>query len=541
MRKILLFLLLSLPLAGMAQKLQLQALKAQVKNMPLNAAALPQTTDIGGLTSTDTVITTPPSGTKHTYYMDRLVYDGNFGENVDQYLTPVTMTFCDNNDVYIPNMVRDDFTDEAYGRVYIKGKLSLDGKKITLSNAQKLFERNGSILRLCVPDDQGLAGDTVTKKFYTTQIVLNIDDNGVISPASGSQILGLYPDGDPGTLYGYTSIIRYQPKESVDSKTTNMQYDYVYTSNNNAKQSSIVTKYVDGNGNIYIKGFVNKYPDAWVNLIPYRKDSVALLSYQVLDDSYALGHTLLFAAMKTKTDAGTDTIGAVRGMFLVEDSITGVIKSTDGYLITTAYVDNNYNPQFPQQYESLVFTPTTISAVKPATPASLQYRKGYYTYIRVELPETDADGNALNLSNAYYRIYINGKPYTFDKATYTKLKSDTDLELIPWTYDDYDVISKSGTTRYIYFEGLDMDTVKTIGIETVYIVNGVETASDRLVYDMSTQKTSVITGIAAISARGSENVRPVAVYSVNGSRRNGLEKGFNIVRLSDGTTRKVIR
>lgn len=527
---------------GMAQKQHSLSMKLNVKSLPMNSAAShPRTTAIGDLTSSDTVITTVPSGESRTYYMSRLFYDDNYRNGVYQFLTPVTMVFCSNNDVYVPNMVRDDFTDEAYGRVYVKGKLSIDGTKITIKNGQKLFEKNGSVLRLCLADSVGLAGDTLTNKLYSSPITLMVGEDGVLTPSDDSGLLGIYPDGDVKSLYGYTSLADYRPKDSVEAKTTKMSYDYIYTSNNKAKSSAVATKYVDDDGNVFVKGFVNKYPDAWVNLIPIRNDSLYLTSYQVLARSYTIGSTLLFAAAKTKTTAGTDTISAVRGLFLTEDPATGVIKSPEGYVITTSYVDANYNVHFPQQYESLVLSPVDLAAVKPSAPSSLQYRNGTYTMIRVTLPETDVDGNALDLSGAYYRVYINGNPYTFKKSVYTKLKSDTDLELIPWTYDDYDVISKSGTTRYIYFEGLSADTLKTIGVETVYIVNGKETASDRLVYDIATKQTSVVDGIAAVSALDSQNLRPIAVYDINGMRRSSIGRGVNIVRMSNGSTRKIVR
>lgn len=542
MRKKLFILLFLTPVLGMAQHLQSPSLKFRVKRLPVNTSSiLPQTTATGGLTSSDTVITTPPSGEKRTYYMTRNFYDDNYSTSVYQCLAPVTMVFCTNNDVYIPNMVRDDFTDEAYGRVYVKGKLSIDGKKITIKNGQKLFDKNGSVLRLCLTDSAGLAGDTLTNQLYSSAIILEVSENGVLTPADDSGLIGLYPDGDVKSLYGYTSVWDYRPKDSVDAKTKKMNYEYIYSSNNNEKKTAIATKYVDDAGLVYVKGFVNKYPDAWAFLMPYKSDSLYLTSYQVIDRSYAIGSTLLFAATKAKTTSGNDTINAVHGMFLTEDANTGMIKSLDGSVITTSYIDADYVPHFPQQYESLVFSPITLNAVKPSTPTSLQYRKGSYTMIRFTLPETDVNGNALDLSSSYYRICINGMPYTFAKATYTKLKSDTDMVLIPWNYDDYDVISKSGTTRYIYFEGINTDTLKTIGVETVYIVNGEETTSDRLVYDVATQKTSIINGIATISDHVSGIASPIAIYGINGMRRKNISKGINIIHMSDGTTRKVIQ
>lgn len=46
-------------------------------------------------------------------------------------------------------------------------------------------------------------------------------------------------------------------------------------------------------------------------------------------------------------------------------------------------------------------------------------------------------------------------------------------------------------------------------------------------------------GVESISA--GRNIIPVSFYSLHGQRNNGMQKGVNIVKMSDGTTRKVIK
>ena len=47
-------------------------------------------------------------------------------------------------------------------------------------------------------------------------------------------------------------------------------------------------------------------------------------------------------------------------------------------------------------------------------------------------------------------------------------------------------------------------------------------------------------GVDEISA-GAVDATPVAIYTLDGKRVNEMTKGINIIRMSDGTTRKVIR
>jgi len=46
------------------------------------------------------------------------------------------------------------------------------------------------------------------------------------------------------------------------------------------------------------------------------------------------------------------------------------------------------------------------------------------------------------------------------------------------------------------------------------------------------------TGIAA--QQMGKDVKVVDAYQLNGQKRNGVQRGLNIIRMSDGTTRKVV-
>ena len=50
-----------------------------------------------------------------------------------------------------------------------------------------------------------------------------------------------------------------------------------------------------------------------------------------------------------------------------------------------------------------------------------------------------------------------------------------------------------------------------------------------------------VTGIEAVAAESMSNSEITDIYDLNGSRRDALQPGVNIVKMSDGTKRKVIK
>ena len=49
-----------------------------------------------------------------------------------------------------------------------------------------------------------------------------------------------------------------------------------------------------------------------------------------------------------------------------------------------------------------------------------------------------------------------------------------------------------------------------------------------------------VTAIEAVAAEGVSNADITAIYDLNGRRRDALQPGINIVKMSDGTTKKVV-
>ena len=94
----------------------------------------------------------------------------------------------------------------------------------------------------------------------------------------------------------------------------------------------------------------------------------------------------------------------------------------------------------------------------------------------------------------------------------------------------------SNGKRYVYFKNASAPK-STIGVEVVYIVDGEEFVSDRLVYDIATGKDTVVTGISA--TKGNLQVKAIEYYDLSGRRMPNAEKGVSIklTRYADGSVK----
>ena len=134
------------------------------------------------------------------------------------------------------------------------------------------------------------------------------------------------------------------------------------------------------------------------------------------------------------------------------------------------------------------------------------------------------------------RIYTDDKQYTFTRAEYPRLKEESITD-IPFSYNDNNhIVTGSEGKRYIYFKNASAPK-STIGVELVYIVDGEEFVSDRLVYDIATGKDTVVTGISA--TKGNLQVKAIEYYDLSGRRMPNAEKGVSIklTRYADGSVK----
>lgn len=208
------------------------------------------------------------------------------------------------------------------------------------------------------------------------------------------------------------------------------------------------------------------------------------------------------------------------------DAETGSI-SYDG-LIVFRYASGEMNMY---GHNNLSFTPLVT---KPATPADPIIDEVFYndwngTYSLIFHADcVDTDGNYLDVENLGYRVYNDDVLYTFKGDQYYDLNEDTDE--IPFLISDrefYYSWEDGGHSATLFEVGKE-----TLGVQVVYTLDGNKYCSNIVEYDMVT-----------VGIDGSENAadtKKAEYFDLSGRRIDGLKPGVNIVKYSNGVTKKIL-
>ena len=186
-----------------------------------------------------------------------------------------------------------------------------------------------------------------------------------------------------------------------------------------------------------------------------------------------------------------------------------------------------------------MLTPYEQKAGKPEKP-TLHYCSAAPSYdystttitLAFYVRSADINGNYLDPNKMYYNVYINDnqEPFKFTRARYPYIEKD--MTNIPFNYQDKrnDDIKVADNQRILHFYD---ESIKKLSVVMVY------EAEDGKKYSSEPMTTQVVsTGIDNATINNAP--APQQYYSVDGCRRQQLEKGLNIVKYSDGTTKKVL-
>lgn len=496
------------------------------------------------------VITTPPAGTERHYYLDWLnddPYDGGLGLMPESHVD-MTLVFADGGDVYMPcPLARRTMP------AWLKGKLSDDGTRLTFPNAQTVYHAvNEDVDYIFVSANlQGQGGpDAETDELYGFDIVFDIDPaTGVMTPASDQLIcpdVAIVSKAQVGMMYQHGQLLRLTPAALIDDHVQYYSMTYRDAETHRMKEASVKGSLEDDGNTLYLKGLDPTYPQAWVKAVRQSDGQfwagVQVLGYDFSDYPYFLmcldGEDML----RTFPLAYDEATGAYSFRHDTQSMACGYVQEGETS-ITTLHA-----------YSDISLTPAQQSAARPQAPkvytgidgdmSCYDNSSSSYTEFIFTADRRDTDGNVLNEDDLLFRVYSDGKPYTFTLAEYPKLKAGKDLTDIPYSYNDYNYFYKSDTKRYIYFEKTS-EPKQTIGIELVYVKDGQELVSDRLVYDIATGHDTVVP--AAIGQVNADKGEPVAVlyYDLAGRRLQAPAKGVGVrmARYADGsvTSSKVVR
>lgn len=471
------------------------------------------------------IITVQPAGSAVEYYADFENFDNTFGFMGD-YHSVQKIIFADDNTVYFPNLLL-----RRTMSAYVEGIYDPETSTITVDPGQWvfLFPNVGIPVALHTLDSKGNAGPTATT-FYNNPLVFDVADNGVITLRSSEEfpMFGLCNANASDEVYQNARDLRFIPVGNITG-ITRYNYSYVYGSETSETMTT-ASSYMETDDIMWIKGFVPKYPDSWIKVEKidniFRAASFQVMTYFSTEDP------IVYAA----TD-GTDLLNY---MPVSVDGTTGAITAGfDDVTMCTADPDGNGSFEQLVKYRNLSLTPAEFAVSKPAAPSFEGYsimNSGEVEFKFSAMPE-DTEGNLLMKDNLSFRMFVDGETYTFTTDKYRWINED--MALVPYNFNNYNFFSQGGENnerRYVYFQDLTSAT-RTIGVELVYTIDGTESVSDRLTYDIATGTTE----IAGISDILVDKVHDsVTYYDLRGVRVDRPVKGQIYIRVCADKASKVI-
>ena len=318
-----------------------------------------------------------------------------------------------------------------------------------------------------------------------------------------------------------------------------------YTVTSKSDPSPRIVEVMTDNNDIYVKGLfkAEKLANVWVKLTK-QGDKAVMSTNQYLgitkktdfkkyDSDNSEYHT--FAAAFENGEKTAENL---------EFSIDATGKLTASKILRTslgrASNDNITGEDYVESYEGLTLTPYIQKAGKPATPVYFYFTSTpdySYTFNEIKLAfyvkNADVDGNYLDPEKMYYNVYINGstEPFKFKKTeTQYRDMHEDEMTNIPFNYKDknnYD-FKVSDNLRILHFYDSSITSVKVV---MVYEADGKKYSSEPLVASLPP------TGIESANFNKATTEK---YYTIDGRQIQKLQKGLNIVKSSDGTTRKVI-
>ena len=318
-----------------------------------------------------------------------------------------------------------------------------------------------------------------------------------------------------------------------------------YTVTSKSDPSPRIVEVMTDNNDIYVKGLfkAEKLANTWVKLTK-QGDKAVMSTNQYLgitkktdfkkyDSDKSEYHT--FAAAFENEEKTAENL---------EFSIDATGKLTASKLLRTslgrASNDNITGEDYIESYEGLTLTPYVQKEVgAPATPeyfyftstpnydnTSNEIKLAFY------VKNADVNGNVLNPEKMYYNVYVNGstEPFKFKKGTNYNYMEQEELVNIPFNYKDknnYD-FKVIDNLRILHFYDSSITRLKVV---MVYESDGKKYSSEPLVASLPTD---------GIESANFSKTTTEKYYTVDGRQIQKLQKGLNIIKSSNGTTRKVV-
>ena len=319
-----------------------------------------------------------------------------------------------------------------------------------------------------------------------------------------------------------------------------------YTVTSKSDPSPRIVEVMTDNNDIYVKGLfkAEKLANTWVKLTK-QGDKAVMSTNQYLgitkktdfkkyDSDKSEYHT--FAAAFENEEKTAENL---------EFSIDATGKLTASKLLRTslgrASNDNITGEDYIESYDALTLTPYVQKEVEaPATPeyfylsstpnydnTSNEIKLAFY------VKNADVNGNVLDPEKMYYNVYVNGstEPFKFKKTeTQYRDMHEDEMTNIPFNYKDksnYD-FKVVDNLRILHFFDSSITRLKVV---MVYESDGKKYSSEPMVATLPTD---------GIESANFNKTTTEKYYTIDGRQIQKLQKGLNIIKSSDGTTRKVV-
>lgn len=403
-------------------------------------------------------------------------------------------------------------------------------------------ERTISLIRM-VSNDDGKNYEPVGTAF--NYVDFTWENNKLVMKGMGqkAKIWGAAYENSWQSNYGGDWALTIEPlkEQLITPPATATKSQYTVTSKSDP--SPRIVEAMTDNNDIYVKGLfkAEKLANTWVKLTK-QGDKAVMSTNQYLgitkktdfkkyDSDKSEYHTFA-AAFENETKASDN----------LEFSIDATGKLTASKTLRTslgrASDDNITGEDYVESYENLVLTPYSQQAVaNPKTP-TLHYCSASPSYdysittttLAFYVDNVDVNGNYLNPEKMYYNVYVNDSatPYIFKKSQFVYM-DENEMTNIPFNYKDRlnSDFKIDKNERFVHFYD---NGIRTLKVVIVYEDGGKKYSSEPL-------STAVTTGIESANFSKTTTEK---YYTVDGRQIQKLQKGLNIIKSSDGTTRKVV-
>ncbi len=499
-------------------------MQSKIISIMASAAVIMLSAATASAESTSTAIASP-EGESHPYFHDTEGYEdfinGLYPKSREGLYSDVV--FGADGAVYVSN-----FLSGIASPYYIKGQLSADGKKVTFKFPQDYSEerygRWGVLTQVYLDGDEtGYTCDVVEDE---SEAIFSVMEDGTLSMDSEMTIGMIWSDtrgfagqADNAITFKPFDVKAVTPPAGMETESWGLMYD-VRGRRVNVGMS---------NDEIYVQGLSTTVPDAWVKgTVADGKATFANKQLFAAKDCFfyyfMVGENYLdedgFTRMKlADTDVFMFDYDKDRHSLTACDPAQFILVNAS--LKRAYYAEAIGNPVIAMQHEGV--------AAKPLNPCNLDFQDFGELFVSFTLPTISADRmTLLDTSKYYYKVYVDGEPFTFTVTDYpdlAELTSDGITEVPFGTSPGTYVIGADSPEHSLYLPA----GVSAVGIQGIYKAGGVTEMSD-----IVTVRT---TGVAELAA--DVQVKAVKYYTIDGVEVRNPVSGIYLkqVHYSDGTVK----